>query len=355
MSRLIAEEFDELVVYVASLKKSFSRKLDDHLFIIQQQNQRLDDQTRLIDELAWQVRDLRASVRSVNDKLKAVQETQRDQVATMSSSTPSSPPPPKTDYANVTVRRVPSNRSFVPDDATKSAPRITILNEEVGEGVEIIYEDETNEYFERDDDLKHQQRLKDNLLRECEEDDTVEGIYEPIQFVERRDYKAPAPSKRTLPSSPSPNTSLSAKHRQTKQQFDSLPTSPPVTERNDLILRSVSAIAAVGQSTFYRPLPSPPPTSPPTTSPPLDPERSLLRTKDYPLVQTRRRLYRNGSVGPSVVMTDIEEEQLPEEQSVDEFIRISSSSTTPSERDTNSIKRRAYVTSNTLAPQRLRE
>lgn len=64
---------------VRELQQKFSRKLDDHLFIIQQQRDRIDYQQQqidgqrfLIDELAWQIRDLRDSLRKSDEKLHAV-------------------------------------------------------------------------------------------------------------------------------------------------------------------------------------------------------------------------------------------------------------------------------------------
>lgn len=325
-----SEEFDELVVYVASLKKSFSRKLDDHLFIIQQQNQRLDDQTRLIDELAWQVRDLRASVRCVGDKLKAVQ----DQGAASPATTTQLG---KADYANVSVRRVPSIRRVEEGQKPVTRPRIKIVSEEISEGVEIIEEEEEGE------DLRggeSRQRLQMGREEGEFEDDNVEGLYEPIRFVQRRDYTAP-PAPVAAPTGP--NISLSARHRQIKQH-KSLSTSTTPTNPTESSISTDSRGMSVGQSQFYRPLPTPP--ASPFEAPP-DADRSLLRSKDYPFVQTRRinRLQKNGSTSSSVLMTNIEEELLPEEQNVDEFIRISSTSSTAtaSERDTNSIRRRAYI------------
>lgn len=62
------EEFDELVYFISGMKKSFNRKLDDHLFIIQQQQNKIDQMSHIIDELSWQLRELRDSVRQVNEK-----------------------------------------------------------------------------------------------------------------------------------------------------------------------------------------------------------------------------------------------------------------------------------------------
>lgn len=65
------EEFDELVYFISGMKKSFNRKLDDHLFIIQQQQNKIDQMSHIIDELSWQLRELRDSVRQVNEKSEA--------------------------------------------------------------------------------------------------------------------------------------------------------------------------------------------------------------------------------------------------------------------------------------------
>lgn len=71
------DEIDEIIVYITGMRRAFNRKLDDHLFIMQQQNKRIDEQTRtiddqkqIIDELAWQIRDLRDSVRKVSEQTK---------------------------------------------------------------------------------------------------------------------------------------------------------------------------------------------------------------------------------------------------------------------------------------------
>lgn len=73
----LEEEFSEMIMYVTEMRRSFNRKLDDHLFIMQQQNERIDKQMRfieeqkeVIDELAWQIRDLRASIRQVKESNK---------------------------------------------------------------------------------------------------------------------------------------------------------------------------------------------------------------------------------------------------------------------------------------------
>lgn len=68
------EEISEIIFYITDMKRSFNRKLDDHLFIMQQQNERIekqmriiDEQKEVIDELAWQIRDLRDSIRRVKE------------------------------------------------------------------------------------------------------------------------------------------------------------------------------------------------------------------------------------------------------------------------------------------------
>lgn len=69
-----AEEISELIMYVTDMRRTFNRKLDDHLFIMEQQNDRIekqirtiDEQREVIDELAWQIRDLRDSIRQVKE------------------------------------------------------------------------------------------------------------------------------------------------------------------------------------------------------------------------------------------------------------------------------------------------
>lgn len=70
------DEIDELIMYVTDMRHSFTRKLDDQLFIIQEQNDRIrqqqrtiDEQKEVVDELAWQIRDLRDSVRRVKESM----------------------------------------------------------------------------------------------------------------------------------------------------------------------------------------------------------------------------------------------------------------------------------------------
>lgn len=68
------QEISELILYVTDMRRKFNVKLDDHLFIIQRQNERierqnqiLNEQREVIDELAWQIRDLRDAVRQCNE------------------------------------------------------------------------------------------------------------------------------------------------------------------------------------------------------------------------------------------------------------------------------------------------
>lgn len=70
------DEIDELIMYVTDMRHSFTRKLDDQLYIIQEQNDRIrqqqrtiDEQKEVVDELAWQIRDLRDSVRRVKESV----------------------------------------------------------------------------------------------------------------------------------------------------------------------------------------------------------------------------------------------------------------------------------------------
>lgn len=69
------DELSEIIEYVTGMRRTFNRKLDDHLFIMEQQNHRIEEQYRIIeeqraviDELAWQIRDLRDSVRQVSEQ-----------------------------------------------------------------------------------------------------------------------------------------------------------------------------------------------------------------------------------------------------------------------------------------------
>lgn len=69
----------DVMTTVRDLHQKFNRKLDDNLFIIQQQRDRIDYQQQqidgqrfLIEELAWQIRDLRDSLRKTDEKLHAV-------------------------------------------------------------------------------------------------------------------------------------------------------------------------------------------------------------------------------------------------------------------------------------------
>lgn len=70
------DELSEIIVYVSGLRRTFNRKLDDQLFIIEQQRERIefqqhliDEQKAIVDELAWQIRDLRDSVRQCCEKM----------------------------------------------------------------------------------------------------------------------------------------------------------------------------------------------------------------------------------------------------------------------------------------------
>lgn len=78
MSHIIDEEYSEIISYVTELRRKFYRKLENQMFIIEQQRDRIDyqqrqidDQRGIIDELAWQIRDLRDSVRQCTEKLYA--------------------------------------------------------------------------------------------------------------------------------------------------------------------------------------------------------------------------------------------------------------------------------------------
>ncbi|GAB0086173.1 hypothetical protein DMENIID0001_096620 [Sergentomyia squamirostris] len=57
------KEFNELVYYVSAMKQQMNRQ--EH--IIDMQNNRIEELGRVIDELAWQLRDLRSAVREVRD------------------------------------------------------------------------------------------------------------------------------------------------------------------------------------------------------------------------------------------------------------------------------------------------
>lgn len=78
MSHIIDDEYSEIVMYVTELRRKFYRKLESQMFIIEQQRDRIDyqqrqidDQRGIIDELAWQIRDLRDSVRQCTEKIYA--------------------------------------------------------------------------------------------------------------------------------------------------------------------------------------------------------------------------------------------------------------------------------------------
>lgn len=314
MSRLIEEEFDELVVYVAGLKKTFSRKLDDHLFIIQQQNERLDEQARLIDEIAWQIRDLRASVRSVDEKLKVEQQQRVERDRNLKQEKCKN-----CDYANVMVvgrngkggssggsggvgvslQRMPSIRR----------PRITIINEEVSDGVAITHEEE----YHLDNDGDEDDGVAQNRHRQSGHSSWEgDGIYEPIQFTERRDY--------TAPRSP---TSLSAKHRQKVKEDTERDTDSRNNQRTGPV--------------FHFP---PPPPLPFVVQEPQDDiqEVPLRPTKDY---QAIRRMITSGGSNLAIVNESSEEAENQETVgNAGEFLRGSRSA---AEREANSIKRRAYI------------
>lgn len=68
----------DMMLIIAELRRKFNQKLDDQLFIIEQQRDRIDyqqqqinDQRVIIEELAWQIRDLRDSVRKCNENIRS--------------------------------------------------------------------------------------------------------------------------------------------------------------------------------------------------------------------------------------------------------------------------------------------
>lgn len=76
MSHIIDDEYSEIVLYVTELRRKFYRKLENQKLVIEQQRDRIDyqqrqidDQRVIIDELAWQIRDLRGSVRQCTEKI----------------------------------------------------------------------------------------------------------------------------------------------------------------------------------------------------------------------------------------------------------------------------------------------
>lgn len=78
MSHIIDGEYSEIISYVTELRRKFYRKLEKQMFVVEQQRDRIDyqqrqidDQRGIIDELAWQIRDLRDSVRQCTEKLYA--------------------------------------------------------------------------------------------------------------------------------------------------------------------------------------------------------------------------------------------------------------------------------------------
>lgn len=373
MSHLLEERVDELVVYVSGLKKTISRKLDDHLFIIDQQNQRLDEQSRLIEELAWQVRDLRASVRTVGEKLKVVeqqQERDRDSKALVTQA--KAVPCAKCDYANVRVGG--GNGSLRRTSSSiRKTPRITLVNEEVRGRVEILQEAEfftvesvSDEYEEEDQGEGVQEKdvvrggsTSSNhhnprrSVRSSYDDD--EGLYEPIEFV-GRDYTAPSTTTSTSPTATAtPTGSLSTRHRLAKKQQTPLPPTPAE--------RSPSKVTPVALKPFHFPPPPPvdfmlgpvavkgerveSPVRKEEKKSEDHPELQLRPTKDYPLVQPTRRLLRhrsfsNGETSSSPSSLTIVAEEVPgTEQEPQELVLRGRSSA--GEREANSIKRRAYI------------
>lgn len=86
MSNEHTEENLELILYINNLRKTFNRKLDDQLVLIGEQRERIDFQQQLIgeqritmDELAWQIRDLRDSVRQCCEKIEKYEVQLREQ------------------------------------------------------------------------------------------------------------------------------------------------------------------------------------------------------------------------------------------------------------------------------------
>lgn len=79
MNNQNSDELSELKSLILELSQQFNRKFEDQARIIRQQQDRLESQQQqlhnqcaIIEELAWQIRDLRDSVRKCNEKISNV-------------------------------------------------------------------------------------------------------------------------------------------------------------------------------------------------------------------------------------------------------------------------------------------
>lgn len=79
MNKSNDDELSELKLLILELSQQFNRKFEDQAHIIRQQRDRLESQQQqlhnqcaIIEELAWQIRDLRDAVRKCNEKVSNV-------------------------------------------------------------------------------------------------------------------------------------------------------------------------------------------------------------------------------------------------------------------------------------------
>lgn len=84
MNKRNSEDFNEIKLLILELSQQFNRKFEDQTRVIRQQRDRLESQQEqlhsqraIIEELAWQIRDLRDSVRKFSEKISSVQSKYR--------------------------------------------------------------------------------------------------------------------------------------------------------------------------------------------------------------------------------------------------------------------------------------
>lgn len=74
MNQTKSDEYSKVMLFVTEMRRKLNRTMDDQIFMIEQQRDRIDYQQQqindirvIIEELAWQIRDLRDSVRRCNE------------------------------------------------------------------------------------------------------------------------------------------------------------------------------------------------------------------------------------------------------------------------------------------------
>lgn len=82
MNKQTSDELSEIKLLILELSQQFNRKFEDQARTIRHQRDQLEsqqlqlhNQSSIIEELAWQIRDLRDSVRKCSEKISNVQST----------------------------------------------------------------------------------------------------------------------------------------------------------------------------------------------------------------------------------------------------------------------------------------